>query len=87
MMYHHHLLTIDDQESIKKIYNTQREETTKGDWYELIQNDFNIIEKEINEEQIKSFSKTEYKKYIKELIKKASHKYFMKQKEKTHKTR
>ena len=29
MMYHHHLLTLDDQESIKKIYNKQREETRK----------------------------------------------------------
>ena len=82
MMYHHHLLTTDDEESIKKIYDKQKEDPTKGDWYELLQNDFKFIGEEINEEQIKSMSKSEYKKHIKELVQIASYKYLMKEKEK-----
>ena len=82
MMYHHHLLTTDHEESINKIYDKQKEDPTKGDWYELLQNDFKFIGEEINEEQIKSMSKSEYKKHIKELVQIASYKYLMKEKEK-----
>ena len=55
MMYHYHLLTLDESESIRKIYNKQKEDTTKGDWYELLEKDFKFIGKEINEEEILSF--------------------------------
>ena len=43
--------------------------------------DFLFIEKVINEDEIRSYSKSEYKAIIKKLIKKAALKYFLKKKE------
>jgi hypothetical protein len=34
--------------TINKMYNKQKEETTKGDWYELLMKDFNIIENKMD---------------------------------------
>ena len=62
IMYHHHLLTTEDNETIKKIYEKQKSEPTKGDWYELLKNDFRFIGKNINEDNIKAQSKLEFKK-------------------------
>ena len=39
------------------MYKKQKEETTKGDWYELLMKIFNFIEKEMDEETIKSNKK------------------------------
>ena len=47
-----------------------------------MEKDFKFIGKEINEEEILSFSKSAYKNHIKELIQKASFKYLLKEKEK-----
>ena len=49
MIYHHHIHTRDKNETIYKIYNKQKEETSKGDWYELLQNDFNFIGEQMDE--------------------------------------
>ena len=80
MMYHHQLLTTDDCETIKKIYEKQKTEPTRGDWYQLLKKDFQFIEKNINEEEIKSLSKAEYKKVVKAAIEKAALKYFLEEK-------
>ena len=78
MMYHHHILTRDENETINKMYNKQKEETTKGDWYELLMKDFDFIGTEMDEEIIKSTSKQEYKNKIKQQVKEAAFKEFMK---------
>ena len=83
ILYHYHLLTLDKKETIKKIYEKQKLDPTKGDSYQLLNNDFVFIEKDINEEKIKSYSKNEYKKLIKKLIQKAAFKHLMKIKENT----
>ena len=54
MMYHHHLLALEDAETLKNVYEKQKSDTTKGDWYELVLKDFTFIEEDMNEEEIKS---------------------------------
>ena len=80
MMYQHHLLTLEDSETIKRIYEKQKSHTTKGEWYELLLKDFKFIEEDINEEEMKSFSKLEYKKKIKAAIEKAAFTYYLNEK-------
>ena len=82
MMYHHHLLSLDDKETVKQIYEKQKESRTKGDWYDLLCKDFIFVEKEINEKGIKEMTREDYKKMIKALVKKAALKMLLKEKEK-----
>ena len=39
-MYHHHIITREDTETINKIYNKQKEDPIKGNWVELVKKDF-----------------------------------------------
>ena len=80
MMYHHHILNLDENETVKKIYNKQKEKTSKGDWYDLLLKDFKFIDKDLNEKEIKEMSKEDYKKTVKELVEKAAMKYFLEEK-------
>ena len=68
IMYHHHLLSRENTETIKKIYSKQKEDSVKGDWILLLKKDFKLLEIDINEESIKATPKDVYKKYIKKLI-------------------
>ena len=57
LMYHHHLITREASETIQKIYYKQKEETYKGDWYDLLKKDFEFLGEEMLEEKIKLFPK------------------------------
>ena len=85
MMFHHHLLTRDNQELIKKVYLKQKEESIKGDWFRTLQSDFNFIGDEIDDQKIEKMSKQEYKSYLQKKISKASFKYYIGLKEKAKK--
>ena len=80
-MYHHHILQQDKTETIRQIYEKQKTDYTKGDWFQLLIKDFEFIEETMDEEQIKNMSKIQYKKKIKDMVKKAAFKYLTKQKE------
>ena len=80
MMYHHHILNLDENETVKKIYNKQKEKTSKGDWYDLLLKNFKFIDKDLNEIEIKEMSKEDYQKTVKELVEKAAMKYFLEEK-------
>jgi hypothetical protein len=81
LMYHHHLVTREENETIKKIYYKQKEKALKRDWYQLVKTDFEFIGKDIIDEEIKIFSKSEYKKHIKLLINKAVFQHYITLKE------
>ena len=81
LMYHDHILTREDTETIKKIYQKQKEKPCKGDWYQLLKEDLVFIECEMDENAIFSTPKNSYKKKIKDLVIKAAFKYFLKIKE------
>ena len=52
-----------------KVFNAQKENTTKGDWYEVIQDDLKISGlDQYNEAQIKAFSKQQWKSIVKKAI-------------------
>ena len=53
MMYHHHLLSLDDNEKIKQMYEKPKEARTKGDCYDLPCKDFKFVEKKTDEKEIK----------------------------------
>ena len=80
-MYHHHIIAREDTKTIKKIYFKQKEEYVKGDWYQLLKSDFQFIGQDMNEDDIFSTPKSEYKIKMKYLINKAAFKYFLTVKE------
>ena len=82
LLYHHHILSRNENETLNKIYHKQKELQTRGDWYQLIKKDFEFIELDINEEEIRATPKSEYKKKIKKLVQQAAFKYYMKEKDK-----
>ena len=77
IMYHHHILTRENSETIKKIYNKQKEYIVKGDWLELLKADFNFLNITIGEKDIASTPKSAYKKKIKGLMNKSVFEYLM----------
>ena len=50
--YLYNIINRPDEELIKRVYEVQKQKTTKGDWYELIKEDFELIE-EIFKDYIK----------------------------------
>ena len=68
IMFHHHILTREKSELIQKVYFKQKETKTKGDWLQLIEEDFNFIREQMDEENIKRTPKEEYRKLIKEKV-------------------
>ena len=36
VMYHHHILSLDKNETVRKVYEKQKEGHFKGDWIELL---------------------------------------------------
>ena len=81
LLYHHQILTQDKKETISKIYYKQKQSSNNGDWFQILQGDFDFIEVKMNEERIIQTPKYEYKKVIKALVDKAAFKYFLKIKE------
>ena len=80
LLYLHHIITRKDTETTKKIYYKQKEAPIKGDWVELIKKDFLFLGKEMEESEIRSMNKFDYKKKIKQLLYKAAFKEYMKEK-------
>ena len=64
-MYLHTILTRSDKELIKWVYNAQKEKPTKGDFYNLVKNDYLIIEEDMNESKIASTIKDTFKEMLK----------------------
>ena len=79
LMYHHHLLSRGKEETIYKIYCKQKQDPLKGDWFSLLLKDFEFIGVELNESEIQSTPKSEYKIKIKKLVEKAAFEYMIKE--------
>ena len=72
LLYHYHIITRDDKETIKKVYLKQKEACVKGDWITLLAKDFNFNKLEQNGEYIMRLGKKEYCSYIKRKAKNAA---------------
>ena len=81
LVYHHHILTRDANETIFKIYQKQTVSSCKGDWYETLLEDFKFIGEVKFDESICKFSKIDYSKHIKEKVEKAAFQAYMKKKD------
>ena len=81
LLYHHHIVSRDETETIRKIYNKQKKNSLKGDWFHIIEKDFAFLGIELNEHEIKSTNKCDYKKKIKNLLMKAAFAEYMKEKD------
>ena len=84
-MFHHHILTRDDNEMIKKVYMSQKENYLKGDWLRMLMKDLDFIQEQIDEENIRSTPKEIYRKYIKNKVIKGAFEMYMQLKEKSKK--
>ena len=85
LMYHHHIISRDNKETIKKIYRKQKEDQLKGDWYETLMTDFDFIREENNDERISKIPKEQYRNMIKRKVENEAFHYFLTLKEKSKK--
>ena len=83
ILYHHHIITREENETIKKVYYKQKEKPCKGDWCEIIKKDFNFIGEELDEDFIKQTPKDIYSKYIKQKVQQAAFNSYIEIKEKS----
>ena len=75
LIYHHNILKREEKELIKRIYKEQKKNPSKGDFVELIKEDFEIANIVQNDEEIQSIKASIYKQYIKKCIRKAAFVY------------
>ena len=85
LIYHHHVLTREDNELISRIYEKQKENPTKGDWILTLRRDFEFLGQAIDEDQIKCTPKHEYKKFIKKQVETSAFASYLQLKEKSKK--
>ena len=69
IMYLHHILGRNDGELIKRVFNAQRDNTTPGDFVDLVKGDLLNIGEIFDEEKIKLQTKNQFKTHIKNKIK------------------
>jgi hypothetical protein len=78
------ILKRNDCEIVKKIYNAQKNRPCKGDWINIIDNDFEALKLNINEDIIMNMTDREYKKIIKYKVREKAY-IDLRSKQKTHK--
>ena len=77
LLYHNNILKRDNQELIKRIYNEQLRNPTKGDFVELIREDFKTLSIVQNDNEIQNMKTSTYKEHIKKSTKSAAFKYLI----------
>ena len=85
LMFHQHLISREDKETIKKVYLKQKDCPIKGDWYNMLVKDFEVIGEDMCDEKVKSIAKEDYRKIVKEKIQVSAFKYLLEEKEKSKK--
>ena len=81
IVYHHHIITRNKNETIRKIYNKQKESVGKGDWYETLMKDVEFIREVMEDKIIMKIDKIHYKKLIHTKVEKAAIASYMKRKQ------
>ena len=65
LMYLHNILKRPEDDLIRKLYKTQQINPNKGDFVQLVKEDFNYIGMHLDEEEISTQCKNTYKRNIK----------------------
>ena len=69
LMYLWHLLSQDESELIRRIYDTQKISNSPGDLVRLIEADKKELEIKLSDEEIQCFLKEVFKRYVKSKVK------------------
>ena len=69
ILYLHHILSRNNEELIRRVFNAQKDNTTPGDFLELVKGDLANIGETFDEKSIGSQTKTQYKNYIRKKMK------------------
>ena len=64
LMYLWHILTRNENELIHKVYSVQKLQTTKGDWFQIIQKTKEMFSIDKSDEEIKEMKKDAFKSYV-----------------------
>ena len=68
-------MTRNDQKLIKRVYKTQKENPSLGDFVELVKNYFEMIEMNLDEDSISEMSRDAFKKHSKSKVREAALKH------------
>ena len=79
-MYLQTILKRSDRELTKKMYLVQKSDPKKGDFYDLVKKDIEMVKLDLNEEDIETMSKKKLKEIVKTKVKEAAFKHLMEQK-------
>ena len=71
----HYILNESTSSTIFQVYEALKQESRKGDFYSLSQKDLQDLNIKLNEVQIKEYSKTKWKTYVKNVIKDCAFKH------------
>ena len=72
---------------IRKVFNTLKTDSRKGDFIFLTNNDKKVLEIQLTDEEIQYMSKWSFRKYLKEKIKFAAFTFLVEENNKREKTR
>ena len=72
LSYHHHIITRDDNELIRKVYQKQKDTPLIGDWVKLIEKDYAFIGEDWNDDVLKNMPKEAFTKLVKEKVRNAA---------------
>ena len=82
-MYLWHILSREETELIRRIYNTQKISNSVGDWYNLVQNDKSELGIDLTDNEIQKVSQNSFKNYLKSKAK-ISHLQYINKMKSTH---
>ena len=68
MMYLQTILNRSDEEITKKGYSAQKKNPLEGDWMKLVEHDFQTLGLEIDENEIRNCTKSQYKVKVKTIL-------------------
>ena len=82
IMYLHNILQKENTELVKRIYEAQKNDTTPGDFCEIVTEDCNDIELNMTENDISKHTKQRFKIVVKSKVRNAAFKYLKENQEK-----
>ena len=72
LMYLHNILKKDTEELVSKVFHAQKDNTSAGDFYDLVSEDKKSISLDMSDLQIKSMSKEKFQSIVKKKIRQAA---------------
>ena len=64
LMFHYHILNLEEDETVRKIYDKQKENCIKGDWIELVTEDCKFMNIDMDENQVRNYLNKVYRQKI-----------------------